>query len=196
MTQTRQVKRSTKPKPAIDDALPNTNNQLPPENAKELYVYTYPISKLYMYDMGQFPVRSCSSNRYIMLAYHVDTNTILLEPFQSLQDRHRIAACNRIMTRLKTRSHTINLQILYNEAIQAYKHTIQDTWVCTFQLVPPHFHLRNIDERSIRTFKAHFLAILSGISDLLPMASVGGGGSIDSYGTSRKFRRGSLESEL
>ena len=34
--------------------------------------------------------------------------------------------------------------------------------------MPPHVHRRNIDERSIRTFKAHFLAILSGISDSFP----------------------------
>ena len=51
MTQTRQGTRSTKPKPATDDALPNTNNQLPPEKFKELYVYTDPISKLYTDDM-------------------------------------------------------------------------------------------------------------------------------------------------
>ena len=62
MTQTRQGTRSTKPKPATDDALPNTNNQLPPEKAKELYVYTDPISKLYTYDMVRFPVRYRSGN--------------------------------------------------------------------------------------------------------------------------------------
>ena len=52
MTQTRQGKRSTKPKPAIYDGLPDTNNQLPPKKAKELYVYTDPISKLYTDNMG------------------------------------------------------------------------------------------------------------------------------------------------
>ena len=60
MNQTRQGTRSTKPKPATDDLLPNTNNHLPPEKAKELYVYTEPISKLYTDNMGQLPVRSCS----------------------------------------------------------------------------------------------------------------------------------------
>ena len=103
-----------------------------------------------------------------MLAYHVDTNTILLEPFQSCQDRHRIAAYNRIMTRLKMRGQTVNLQILDNEASQAYKQTFQDTWGCTFQVLPPHVHRRIISERSICTFKAHFLAILSGISESFP----------------------------
>ena len=78
MTHTRQFKRSTEPKPASDVALPNTNNQLPPKKAKELYVYIDPISRLYTDDMGQFPVCSCSGNHYIMLAYHVDTNTILV----------------------------------------------------------------------------------------------------------------------
>ena len=91
-----------------------------------------------------------------------------MEPFQSLQDRHHIGAYNRIMTRLKNRGHTIDLQILDNEAIQAYKQSIQYTWGYMFQLVPPHVHRRNIAERAIRTFKARFMAILSGISDFLP----------------------------
>ena len=100
-----------------------------------------------------------------MLAYHVNTNTILVEPFQSRQYRHCIATYNRIMTCLKARGHTVNLQILDNKASQAYKQTILDTWGCTFQLFPPHVHRRNIAERAIHTFKSHFLAILSGISD-------------------------------
>ena len=33
-------------------------------------------------------------------------------------------------------------------------------WGATYQLVPPNVHRRNISERSIRTFKAHFIAIL------------------------------------
>ena len=90
--------------------------------------------------MGCFPVRSCSGNHYIMLAYHVDTNTILVETFQSRQDHHHIAEYNHIMTRLNKRVHTVDLQILDNEASQAYKQTIQDTWGCTFQLMPRHVH--------------------------------------------------------
>ena len=121
MTQTRQGARSIKPKPATEEALPNITNQLPPAKSKELYVYTDPISNLYTNDMGRFPVLSRSGNHYIMLAYHVDTNTILVEPFQSRQDRHRIAAYNCIMTRLKNCSHTVDLQILDKEAIQPYK---------------------------------------------------------------------------
>ena len=140
LTQTRQGARSTKPKPATEDALPDITNQLPTAKSKEFYVYMDPISKMYTDDMGRFPVRSRSVNHYIILAYHVDTNTILVVPFQSRQDRHCIAAYNRIMTRLKNRGQTVDLQILDTEARKAYKLNIQDMWGCTFQLLPPHAH--------------------------------------------------------
>ena len=68
--------------------------------SKELFIRTEPISKLYTDNMGRFPVRSCSGNNLIMLAYHVDTNAILVEPFASRHNRHRLAAADRIMANL------------------------------------------------------------------------------------------------
>ena len=82
MTHIRQGARSTNTKPATENGLPDITNQIPTAKSKEPYVYTDPISKLYMDNMGCLPVRSCSGNHYIMLAYHVDTNNILVEPFQ------------------------------------------------------------------------------------------------------------------
>eukprot|EP00804_Cyclotella_cryptica_P023279 CCRYP_000441-RA/>CCRYP_000441-RA protein AED:0.42 eAED:0.42 QI:0/-1/0/1/-1/1/1/0/227 len=85
LKQTRQGLRSTKtkpPKPALAPSAPS----------HELHVYIEPVSKLYTDDMGRFPIRSRSGNQYIMLAYHCDSNAILVEPFQSRHDRHRIAA--------------------------------------------------------------------------------------------------------
>ena len=41
---------------------------------------------------------------------------------------------------LKKRGHTVNPHILDNEASQAYKQTIQDTWGFMLQLVPPHVY--------------------------------------------------------
>ena len=109
MTHTRQGACSTKPKPTTEDEPPDITNQLPTAKVKDLYVYTDPISKLYTDDMGRFPVCSCSGNHYIMLAYHIDNNTILVESFQSCQDRHCIASYNCIMMRLKKRGHTVDL---------------------------------------------------------------------------------------
>ena len=115
--------------------------------------------------MGWFPIRSRRGNNFIMLAYHVDTNVILVDPFASCHDRHCLAAADRIMANLTKRGHGVNLQILDNECSSAYKLQIEEKWGAKIQLVPPDVHRRNIAERAIRTFKAHFLSILAGVSD-------------------------------
>ena len=72
------------------------------------------------------------------------------------------------MTLLKTRVHVVDRQFLNNEASKEYRQHVTDIWKSTYQLVPPNFHRRNISERAIRTFKAHFLSILSGIPSSFP----------------------------
>ena len=46
--------------------------------------------------MGWFHIHAHSGNQYIMLAYHCVANVILVEPFQTHQDKDRIAAYNNI----------------------------------------------------------------------------------------------------
>jgi hypothetical protein len=72
------------------------------------------------------------------------------------------------MTRLAARGLSVDLQILDNEASLAYKVAITFKWNATFQLVPPDMHCRNRAEQAIRTFKDHFLVILSGINAAFP----------------------------
>eukprot|EP00804_Cyclotella_cryptica_P025742 CCRYP_002939-RA/>CCRYP_002939-RA protein AED:0.39 eAED:0.39 QI:0/-1/0/1/-1/1/1/0/222 len=88
LSQVRQGLRSTKPRPRPTHPLPTP----PVSPSKELQVWSDPISKLFANNMGHFPVRSRSGNQYIMLAYHCNSNTILIKPFQSCNDRHRIPA--------------------------------------------------------------------------------------------------------
>ena len=88
-----------------------------------------------------------------MLAYHVKSNTILVEPFQSRHERHRLAAYDRIMSRIKRNSHTVDLQIMDNEASKSHKLTIEEKWGCKFHIVPPNVHHHNSAERAICTFK-------------------------------------------
>ena len=38
-----------------------------------------------------------------------------------------------------------------------------DDWGAAYQLVPLNVHQRNISEKSIRYFKAHFLSVLAGV---------------------------------
>eukprot|EP00804_Cyclotella_cryptica_P006024 CCRYP_000276-RA/>CCRYP_000276-RA protein AED:0.08 eAED:0.08 QI:0/0/0/0.66/1/1/3/0/1069 len=162
LTQVRQGIRSTKPKPPQATA-PTIPSLIPPAASKELHLWDKPISKLFTDDMGRFPVRSRSVNQYLMLAYHCDTNVILIKPFQSCHDRHCIPAYNKLMGRLTARAHTVDHQVLDNEASAEYCRVITEDWNCSYQLVPPNMHRRNIAQRAIQTFKAHFLSILAGL---------------------------------
>ena len=66
--------------------------------------------------MGKFLVRSQSGNNFLMISYHVDTNVILVDPFESYHDCHRLAAADRIMARLTKRGHGVDFQILDKNA--------------------------------------------------------------------------------
>lgn len=175
LTQTRQGARSTK------KSLPTTNGTSvptikiepvdnsplqPPTN--HIHIYEEPLSKLFTDDTGQFPIRSRSGNQYIMVAYHEDSNTILVEAFKNKSDKNRIPAYESIMRRLKAREHKIDLQILDNEISAEYKRVIEEVWKTKYQLVPPEVHRRNKAERAIRTFKDHFIAILAGVASDFP----------------------------
>ena len=71
------------------------------------------------------------------------------------------------MRRLDNRGHQVDVQILGNEVSTDFKITIVEDWRATYQLVPPKVHRRNIVERDIRTFKAHFLSVLAGVDPTL-----------------------------
>ena len=45
---------------------------------------------------------------------------------------------------------------------------MRDIWEVYYQLVPPNLHRQNAAKRSICTFKAHFLPILTGIAEDFP----------------------------
>ena len=68
--------------------------------------------------MVRFPIRFLSCNQYIILAYHCDSNTILVNTFNSKNDHHCIAAYKSVIIRLRQRDHMVDLQVLDKESIQ------------------------------------------------------------------------------
>ena len=168
MVQKRQNVRSTKRKHTNPIALhPPNPVSIPPSN--ELHIRVQHISKLYTDDTGKFPVRSRTGNQYNMVAYHCDSNAILAVLFTSRKDQHRLQAYDKIMQQLTDRGMIVDLLILDNEANAAYKRIITTKWEVDSQLAPPpHIHRRKVDERAIRTFKAHFPSILDGVADDYP----------------------------
>ena len=162
MTQVQQGVRSTKPPPPPRP--PAT-----PVQPHDLNITVVELSTLYTDDLGRFPIQSFNSNNYIMLAHHVGSNSILVEPFKSRADSHRIPTYNKIMERLRAQGITVDLQIFDNEASAAYIANITVKWKCKHQKVPPDMHRRNIAERMIRTFKAHLISILYGVDPQFPI---------------------------
>ena len=77
-------------------------------------------------------------------------------PFFNRKDKHSIRANNSIMQRLADRGNHVEVQILDNEVSAYFKKTIVKDWCATYQLVPPNVHRRNVAERAIHTFRAHF----------------------------------------
>ena len=126
------------------------------------------IRKVYTDDTSLFQVCSRSGHQYIMIAYHCDANAIFAAPFKSRSDKHRILSYGTIIQRLKYRNIMVDLQILDNESSTEYKRIIKYDWGVQYQLVPPHIHSRNSEERAIRTFKAHFISTLYGIAPTFP----------------------------
>ncbi len=96
--------------------------------SNKVFVCVYPISKLYTDNTGHFPIKTCSGNHYVTIAFHTDGNLILQQAFKNRSDTHHIAAYNSIMTCLAARGLSVDLQILDNEASAAYKQTITFTW--------------------------------------------------------------------
>ena len=131
-------------------------------------MHTVHISKLYNDNIGIFPIKARSENQYLMVAYHCDSNTMLVAPFKTSKDKHRLEAYKSIMTCLQKNGTSVNLQILDNEVSSKSKHLITEDIGIKYQLVPPDIHRRNSAERAIHTFKEHFLSILAGIAPDFP----------------------------
>ncbi|KAL7425785.1 hypothetical protein ACHAXH_000392, partial [Discostella pseudostelligera] len=105
-----------------------------------------------------------------MVALHSNSNAILVRPFASKKDTHRISAYTDIYMRLATANQAPGLHIMDNEACTAFQRAISSN-NCKIQLVLPHVHRRNAAKRAIRTFKDHFLAILAGTDPTFPADS-------------------------
>ena len=87
----------------------------PPIKTKELHIWDQPISNMYTDDCGLFTIKSGSFNKYIMIEYHCDSNTILQAPFANRKNKHRMQSYNSIMKRLADPGHQVDVQILNNK---------------------------------------------------------------------------------
>jgi hypothetical protein len=79
-----------------------------------------------------------------------------------------VRAYDQIHQELTVKGFRPKLQTLDNEASAALKNFFTTNDV-EYQLVPPHGHLNNADERAIQTFKENFVAGLSSVDPTFPL---------------------------
>ena len=163
--------RSTKVKTGIkreeEEKKTGHNNQQSPTLPKQGYIYTKvddTNNNMYTDQTGKFPHISSCGNQYQMIAYHADSNSIWMEPMKNRKEGEMIQAQSQALIIMKSYGIITTKQVLNNEASAAYKDAISKSNM-TYQLVTPNEHRRNIAEKSIQTWKDHFVAVLSGTSD-------------------------------
>jgi hypothetical protein len=165
MAQPRQHTRSTQQRAHRTMTPPNTVPTTHTANSVELV--ELPLNRIFTDNTGRFQPCSRSGNQYLMVAFHAKSNAILIQPFATKADSHRIPAYKTLFDRLADTNNVPDVHITDNEASAAFQCAIMDN-KCKLQLVPPQVHRRNAVERAIRTFKDHFLAILAGVAPTFP----------------------------
>jgi hypothetical protein len=177
MDQMRQNKRSTSKAPAEKQQPPDTDLGT---KTHLLYAVVVHQGQLYTDLTGKFLVRSSKGNSYVMVCYAYDCNYVKVIPMKSRPASEWVKAYDTVNQELTVKGFKPKLQTLDNEASTALKNlcTVNDI---AYQLVPPHWHRRSAAERSIRTFKEHFVAGLSSVDPtfslhlwdiLLPQAEI------------------------
>ena len=165
MKNQRQGVRSTKVK--VKDAnleeLPTTT--MPKKN--DILISTYNTQEtMYTDQTGKFPFISSRGNKYIMVLYHVDSNSIWAEPMKNRTEGEMILARANALERM----HAVGIKPIhqvFDKASKEYQQAITESGM-TFQKVPPDDHRRNVAERAIQTWKDHFISAFSGTASDFP----------------------------
>jgi uncharacterized protein YgfB (UPF0149 family) len=106
---------------------------------------------------GAFPHTKQAGNKYILILYEYDSNSILAEPMRNRSDAEALHVYEKLYNELTDRGLKPQLNILDNEASRAVQRAITKTGA-RFQLVEPNNYAVNAAERAVQTFKNHFVA--------------------------------------
>ncbi len=124
--------------------------------------------KIYTNQPGQFPKKSSCGNQYIMVLAEIDSDAILIEPMKKRTAGEMIRAYQVLIDRLNSTGIFPKLHILDNKCSAEMKATVMLNKM-KLQLVPLHDHCRNLADKTIQTFKDHFVAILCGADNAFPL---------------------------
>jgi hypothetical protein len=100
-----------------------------------------------------------------MVIHDVDSNSSWAEALKDNTGGKLILARARALELMQKVGIVLKHQVLDNQASVAYKKAIGNSGM-TYELVPPDDHQHNMAEKAIRTFKDHFVGVLSGCAPL------------------------------
>jgi hypothetical protein len=142
---------------------------LPHQKKNDILITEHKVKFLtYADQTGLFPAVSSLGNKYIMILHHVDSNSSWSEAMQNQPGVKIILARARALEQMQRHGLMPKHQILNNQASAEYKAAIETSGM-TYELVPPKEHRRNMAEKSIQTFKDHFVGVLSSCAPSMPI---------------------------
>jgi hypothetical protein len=153
MNQIRQNIRSTKP--AVVDPTPESE-MVQEDKCNFIYAAVMETNQIYTDLTGRFPTTALSGNKYILILYDYDSNSVLSAAIKNRGDKDMVRAFDLLIQYLIIRGLKPSLQRLDNEASLALRNYLTKQGI-DYQLAPPHIHRRNNAERAIQTFKNHFI---------------------------------------
>jgi len=166
LDQVRQGMRSTA-RLSDDDPLFDSPSDLHPQpvprnsSRSTVTVKVVPFTEMRSTDLtGRFPVQSKSGAQYVMVM--LSCNYIHVEPMNTRQGPDYVRAYSRGSEFFKSHGITPLYERLDNETSTALeRYCASQLPPIQIQFVPPHNHRANAAERTIRTWKNHFIAMLA-----------------------------------
>jgi hypothetical protein len=145
MNQIHQHIRSTQP--AVTE--PNPEYEMIQEDkCNFIYAAIMETSQIYTDLTGRFTTTSLSGNKYILIFYDYDSNSVLSVPTKNRGNKKMAFAFDLLIQSLVIHGLRPILQRLDNEAFFAHINYLTKQGI-DYQLAPPHIHRRNNAERAI-----------------------------------------------
>ena len=154
----------------------NLNNDMFPTQVKtktnDIFVtfYSYnPNDNTVYFDLtGGLPITSAQGNKYIMVWYHYDTNSIVGHPVKSRSNTDVLETLDYLYKYYETCGYPSYISIIDNEASTEIRRSITRK-NGTYQLAKPHNHRTLVAEQAIQTYKDHFIAGLCSTDTKFPL---------------------------
>ena len=123
---------------------------------------------MYTDQTGRFLKKSSQGNQYTIVLIEIDSNIILVEDVKNRSTGKMIWAYQVLVECLCSVGVTPKMHLLDSKCSAKFKQRIKSNNM-KFQIVHPHDHRRNIAEKVIQVFKAHFISILCGMDKSFPI---------------------------